>query len=264
MYVRLAFSVAAHLDAEILLIDEVLAVGDAPFQKKCIGTMGRFADRGRTVLFVSHNMTAVQALCQRVIWLNDGVLAADGAAGQVITGYLKTSSSTSREKTWPDGSKAPGNEHVRLRRAAVRPQTENGGDSITIRTPFTLEFDYWNLEPDSYLNLSVVLYNEQGVVVLVTAPVAEPLWHGKSFPVGLFRSVCFFPGDLLNDGTYRISLLVVKGETMIIYQLDDILEFDVLDDPDRRGRWYGKWVGVVRPDLKWTTELMPLQASDGV
>lgn len=256
MQVRLAFSVAAHLETEIVLVDEVLAVGDAEFQKKCMGKMGQVAGAGRTVLLVSHNLTAVQALCERAIWLEKGSIVADGPCGRIVSEYLKTFSTGSTEQVWDDRTKAPGTDKVRLHRAAVRPHGNQASQVITVATPFDLEFEYWNLEPECYLNLSVILYNEQGVIVLNTAPVKEGTWHGRPFPTGLFRSLCHVPGNLLNDGTYRISLLVVEKQAIVLSQHDDLLVFDILDEPDSRGLWFGKWAGAVRPTLDWKTDLL--------
>ena len=255
MHVRLGFAVAAHLEPDILLVDEVLAVGDAAFQKKCLGKMGEVTHEGRTVLFVSHNMLAVQGLCTRTIWLQDGKLVADDQTDRVISKYLDTGSSGVTANIWDDVNTAPGNDKVRLHAARVRPLDGSSSDPITIQTPFVMEFEYWNLEPGAHLNLSLLLYNEQGILVLNTGPVNEPVWHGKPFPKGLFRSVCHIPGDLLNDGTYRVELLVVKDQSVIIYQHDDTLTFSVHETAeDRKGAWYGKWPGAVRPNLQWSTE----------
>lgn len=256
MFVRLAFSVAAHLECEILLIDEVLAVGDAGFQKKCLRKMDRVTKEDRTVLFVSHNITAIQGLCSRVLWLEDGRIREEGHVGEVTSNYLKTFMSTLRERVWEDQSIAPGNEQVRLHRVLVRPESGTTSDSISVDTPFVLEFEYWNLEPEHCLNLSVLLYTIEGVLVLNTVPTREPEWHGRPFPVGLFRSRCHFPRALLNDGTYRVTLLVVKDQAVILHRNEDILVFDVMDSASLRGAWHGKWVGLVRPDLKWQTELI--------
>ena len=255
MYVRLAFSVAAHLEPEILLVDEVLAVGDAAFQKKCLGKMGDVAKEGRTVLFVSHNMVAVQKLCNRGIWLSEGKIMEDGKADRVVSSYMRQNLSALSEQVWDDRTVAPGNDKVRLRRASIRPGSGSNSDSITIRTPFVLAFEYWNLEPDAYLNLSLNIYNEQGLLAFNTAPVHEPEWHGRPFPVGLFLSECHVPGDLLNDGMYRVDLLIVKNQGLILYRHDAILIFDVRDEAEMRSDWHGKWPGVVRPSLRWITEL---------
>jgi lipopolysaccharide transport system ATP-binding protein len=256
MYVRLAFAVAAHLEPEILIVDEVLAVGDAAFQKKCLGKMGDVAKEGRTVLFVSHNMVAVQSLCSRAIRLQDGKAIEDGEAGQVVSDYLKTFSSSSTEQVWNNIDTAPGNEKVRLHRACVRPENGSASDPITIRTPLALEFEYWNLETNACLDLVLQLFNEQGILIIDTGPIHEPVWHGRPFPAGLFRSMCHVPGDLLNDGMYRLRLLVVKDQGIVIYQKDDILTFEMHDTPERRGGWHGKATCAIRPELLWSTELL--------
>ena len=255
MYMRLAFAVAAHLDPEILLVDEVLAVGDAEFQAKCLGKMGAVASEGRTVLFVSHNIVAVQNLCKRVIWLNEGKIHQKGPARDVVRSYLTTVSSVTTERVWDDPSTAPGNDKVRIHRVTARP-VDGSSESITIQTPFVLEFEYWNLEPDARLNLSLHLYNQQGTTILNTFPVHEPTWNGRPFPVGLFRSACHIPGNLLNDGLHRVLLLVVRDQATVILRIDDALVFNVLDAVERRGEWHGDWEGAVRPDLDWATEYL--------
>jgi lipopolysaccharide transport system ATP-binding protein len=257
MYMRLAFAVAAHLEAEILLVDEVLAVGDMDFQVKCLGKMNAVANDGRTVLFVSHNMAAVQTLCKRVISLHQGQILEDGQADKVVKKYLAAQSlSVTKESIWNDRSMAPGNDAVRLHRVRARPVDGSPSDPITIQTAFVLEFEYWNLKPDLRLNLSLHLYNEQNTTVFNTFPVREPDWHGRPFPVGLFRSSCYVPGNLLNDGLHRVLLLVVKDQGVVILSVDDVLVFDVLDSTERRGNWHGKWEGAIRPDLEWSTEYL--------
>src|SRR5262249_30391977 len=148
MYLRLAFAVAAHLEPEILIVDEVLAVGDAQFQKKCLGKMEDVARQGRTVLFVSHNMTALRSRCQHAIWLDAGSIVEQGPASRVIANYLQTASTSSNERSWPDIATAPGNEKVRIRAAHVRPVGDTQSDTITVRTPLEIEIEYWNLVPD--------------------------------------------------------------------------------------------------------------------
>ncbi|MBV8546208.1 MAG: ABC transporter ATP-binding protein, partial [Acidobacteria bacterium] len=121
MYMRLAFAVAAHLQPEILIVDEVLAVGDAAFQKKCLGKMSEVSQNGRTVIFVSHNMAAVQNLCSRVLWMAAGRVVEDGEPARVIGNYLKTTLTTMSQQLWADPVSAPGNDRVRVRRAAIVP-----------------------------------------------------------------------------------------------------------------------------------------------
>jgi lipopolysaccharide transport system ATP-binding protein len=257
MYVRLAFAVAAFLNPEILIIDEVLAVGDATFQKKCLGKMGEVASQqGRTVLFVSHNMTAIQSLCGRVLWMKDGKLHADGRPAEVVPQYLQTAFSPVCERTWDDPETALGNDKVKLHRASLRADTPRSQEPIDIRTPIVVEFEYWNLAPQTCLNLSVVVLNEEGMPIFNTAPLDEPTWHGNPFPAGLFRSSIKIPGDLLNDGTHRLQLYIVENQSVVLSRHDDLLVFDVMEPSGERENWYGKWIGAVRPKLEWSTELL--------
>ena len=257
MYVRLAFAVAAHLEPEILIVDEVLAVGDAQFQKKCLGKMGDVTKSGRTVLFVSHNMLAVQNLCTRAILLQEGRVAQNDLTERVVSNYLDAGAPQETERVWNLMSTAPGNDKVRLHAARVRPEKGSVSDPITVQTPFVMEFEYWNLQAGAHLNLSLHLYNDQGVHVFNTAPMYEPVWHGRPFPAGLLFSTCLVPGNLMNDGTHRIDLLVVQDQAYIVYSYGDILNFAVQEAAETRvGAWLGKWAGTVRPLLNWTTELV--------
>jgi lipopolysaccharide transport system ATP-binding protein len=250
MYLRLAFAVAAHLEPEILIVDEVLAVGDASFQKKCLGKMGEVARQGRTVLFVSHNLLAVEALCRRAVWLRAGQIAGEGLAGGVVSQYLRASATDIKERLWEDSTTAPGNERVRLRRASVRPSRGVPGDPIDVRTDFVMEFEYWNFDPGACLNLSLRVYNEQGIVVFNTVSRVDSV----PFAAGLYRDVCHVPGDLMNDGAYSIELLVVHDRSAVIYKHSDLLIFEVKDSIEGRGLWHGDWQGAVRPRLSWDCE----------
>jgi lipopolysaccharide transport system ATP-binding protein len=255
MFVRLAFAVAAHLDPEILLVDEVLAVGDAEFQKKCLGKMGKVAKEGRTVLFISHNMAAVQSLCNRALWLMEGKIEKEGFTPQVISQYLQSSFSTLTEQVWKEVTTAPGNEYIRIRRVSIRTEKASQTGTITMRAPFVIEVEYWNLIPDTYLDVTLHIFTDQGLVAFGTGTLHEPVWHGRPFPSGIFKSVCHIPGDLLNSGIHRVNVLVSKNNfSSLLYVHEDALVFEVLDSPESRGAWYGKLAGVVRPMLKWTTE----------
>lgn len=257
MFIRLAFAVAAHLEPEILLIDEVLAVGDAAFQKKCLGRMESGSRDGRTVLFVSHNMAALQRLCDRAIWLDRGAVVADGPAPEVVSSYLRTSFSPATERVWAAFAEAPGNDDVRLRRAAVRPSGGTVDDPVSVRTPVTLEFEYWNLKPGAAIGVTLHLLDDQGGLIFRSTSARDPEWQGRPLPRGLIRSSCVIPGDLLNDGSHTIEILFRKNEGLTVYQHDSLLTFDVLDDPERRGDCHGDWPGAVRPELAWSTAILP-------
>jgi lipopolysaccharide transport system ATP-binding protein len=256
MYMRLAFAVASHLEPEILVIDEVLAVGDVSFQRKCLGKMGDAAREGRTVLFVSHNMVAVQSLCTRAVWLEKGELHEDGKTSPVISNYLSATLAIPTEQVWEDIMTAPGNDQIRIRRASVRSAGNEASDSMTVSTPITIEFEYRNLVPDAYIHLSVVVKTQEGYTIFNTGSGKEPRWSGKPYPVGSFRSRFYIPADLLNDGTHRVDLYVVRNKSEVIFNFADLLVFDVHDVTESSGVWYGKWIGAVRPRLQWETEFL--------
>jgi lipopolysaccharide transport system ATP-binding protein len=262
MYVRLAFAVAAHLDADTLLVDEVLAVGDAQFQKKCLGKMDAAAHEGRTLLFVSHNITAVESLCDSVVWLEDGRTKQQGPASEVIAQYLKTSYDGLLERHWNRMEDAPGNSKIRLRSAQVNVLTHSPSKLITVRTSIELRFEFWNLVEGAILNLSLLVSNELGTPLFATGPIRELRWNGRPFPRGLFRSGCVIPGGLLNDGQHRVELMVIENGSVCIYKHDDILAFDVSDDASIRQHWFGKWIGAVRPELDWQTERLEIASEN--
>jgi lipopolysaccharide transport system ATP-binding protein len=258
MYVRLAFAVAAHLEPEILFVDEVLAVGDVSFQKKCLGKMDDVAKEGRTVFFVSHNMIAINSLCRRAIWLNSGATVEDGPAGHVVARYLAGSAESTglSEEVWDEVDSAPGNDMVRLHRVRIRPQEDSPSDSLTMQTPFVVEVEYWNLLADAHLHITLHLYTAQGLIAFTTGSVFDPVWSDRPMPAGLFRSVGFFPGNLLNSGQHRFVVLVVKDKSSVIYSHESRVSFDILDLRERQGTWYGTEPGVVQPVLKWKTEYL--------
>lgn len=251
MYVRLAFSVAAHLETEILLVDEVLAVGDAAFQEKCLGRMKHAAGGGRTVLFVSHNLIALQALCQRAIWLDKGEVIEEGHPTTVVSNYLAHVRTSRTEVFYESSADAPGNEFVRLRRASIRPISESGSGAITVRTPLLFEFEFWNSKPDMRLIFAFNLYNEYGILVLGTGTV-----DGRSYPTGLIRFSGQIPGDLLNAGVYRIEVFALTTPGDLDFTLPDLLAFEVTDSLELRGAYHGEWSGAVRPNIQWATEVL--------
>jgi lipopolysaccharide transport system ATP-binding protein len=264
MYMRLAFAVAAHLDPEILLVDEALAVGDAAFQEKCLGKMRDVAKGGRTVIFVSHHMAAVQQLCQRVFWLNQGRLVEEGEPGKVIAHYLDQTYTTWTTAEWPDLATAPGNDDVRLRKVLVRPLEGTHEDEITIRTPFVIECQYWNLRPNSVVAATFQLQNDAGSIVFEGRPTLERDWQGRPLPRGLFRERCFVPADLLNNGWHRLHVQIIRERGTLLHREDEALIFDIADDMQVRGGWWDEWPGATRPMLQWTTDLLAEDVDTGV
>lgn len=263
MQLRLAFAVASHLEPEIMLVDEVLAVGDASFQKKSLTRMGDVAGEGRTVLFVSHNMTAINSLCDRTIQLSDGEVVNDGKTSDVVAQYLRTVSESHSERVWKDPSTAPGNERIRLHGVRI---ISDGGitGEVDIDKNVSVQVDFWTLAPDIRNNyINIYLLDKSGNAVLSTAntPAAnlEPEeWFDRAHPAGLFRATCTIPGNFLNDGLYYISIYVVTlGPLSVEAQAEQVVSFTVFDTGVMREPGAGRnWDGVVRVRLPWHTEFI--------
>lgn len=250
MYVRLAFAVAAHLEPEILIVDEVLAVGDAEFQKKCLGKMKDVAGHGRTVLFVSHNMTAVQSLCRRALMMAGGEVIADDLVGPVVVRYLQTAQGSTEAKQWDDPKTAPGNDLIRIKGVRIVPSGGAANDLLTMQTPLRIETEFWALKVGAATHLTYHLLNDQGIVVLTSgcpSEVRQP---------GVYKAVCTIPGALLNSGGYFLKLLIVENENQVTYENDGIASFNVVDAAERSGAYMGREPGVVQPPLKWSKHIL--------
>lgn len=256
MYLRLAFAVAAHLQSEILIVDEVLAVGDAQFQKKCLGKMSEIRSGGRTILFVSHNLAAIQTLCSRALWVQEGRAIEDGQPAAVVADYLKTATMFVGERIWNSPSEAPGGDEVRLHAIRLIPEGDTSVELMNTGTPLVIEIQYWSLKSDTKLNLSMSVYNQEEICVFSSNSAGEQTWNDKPLPAGLFRTRCHIPGNMLNDGAYRVSLLVIKESATVVHREDDALVFEIQDNVEDRNGWYGRWDGVIRPKLYWSTELL--------
>lgn len=247
MHVRLGFAVAAHLEPEILIVDEVLAVGDAEFQKKCLGKMREVSrSDGRTILFVSHNMTAIRNLCSRAIILNNGTLVADGITEQVIKDYGAAAMQTNMRVMADTLQNAAGNDKVRVKRLEVLPDGEAPA-GITVHTPVRIEFEFWNQETDVPVNLSFHLYTASQECVFNVGSEARRLKKG------LYRGVCTIPAGLLNDNYYTVSMMVVGDRSNPLYHLEHAVSFEVMEDRPESG-WHGKWPGIIRPSLPFSLE----------
>ncbi len=251
MYVRLAFAVAAHLDPEILVVDEVLAVGDAAFQKKCLGKMGDVAKGGRTVLFVSHNMIAVQSLCARVVWLKSGRMVGDGPAADTVAGYLRGEQQTAWEHVWPEGPAAPGSSAVKLQRIRVSPEGAGAADQITMQAPFRVEVRYLVAKPGTVAHVTLHFYNQQGLVLFTAGSCSAAGWFMKAQAAGLYEAVCHVPAHVMNSGYHSIAVLLVEEGGRVTYQQPAVVGFDVVDAALREGGYMGREPGVVQLKLDW-------------
>jgi homopolymeric O-antigen transport system ATP-binding protein len=257
MYLRLAFGVAAHLEPEILLVDEVLAVGDARFQKKCLNKMQDVGQHGRTILFVSHNMPAITRLCDRVILLDEGRVLQDGASYQVVKTYLNSGLGTSAVREWSDLDRAPGNDIVRLR--AVRVRTEDGmvAEAVDIRRPVGIDLEYQVLQSGQVLVPGCRLFNEDGVHLFTTLDT-DPAWRQRRRPAGHYKSTAWIPGNFLAEGMCLVGAIVNSFDPPIVHvnELEAVAfqTIDSLEGDSARGNYAGRMRGVVRPLLKWDTQ----------
>jgi len=257
MYMRLAFAVAAHLEPEILLVDEVLSVGDASFQKKCFAKMEEIRHEGRTVLFVSHSMAAITRLCERTILIEEGEVSADGPSHQVVSFYLSSGNGTTAERIWPDPEKAPQGEVVRL--CAVRVRSVEGHliDTIDITQPLRVEMEYEVLKPGYILMPHFAFSNEEGMLAF-SAHDLDPVWRRRPRPTGLYVSTVWIPGNLLAEGTFFVGAGIdtIDPITFQFYEYDAVA-FQVNDSFERdsaRGDYTGEMGGILRPMLKWSTQ----------
>lgn len=259
MRVRLAFSVAAHLEPDILIIDEVLAVGDADFQQKCLNTMEDVGQSGRTVLFVSHNMKAVTRLCNRAILLEQGKIIADGPSARIVSRHLNSDLGTTGAREWSDPVDAPGGSLARLR--AVRVKTKDGvvSESFDIRKPILVEMEYDILESGHLILSHFGLANEQGQHVFISVDL-DPAWRGRPRPKGRYISTATIPGNFLNEGMLFVNGFMVTLNPIRVQFIErNAVSFNVVDslgDDTARGDYNKSMAGAVRPKLEWTTECL--------
>jgi lipopolysaccharide transport system ATP-binding protein len=258
MYLRLAFAVAAHLEPEILVVDEVLAVGDISFQRKCVNKMQDVGQQGRMVLFVSHNMPAVTRLCDRVVLLDKGAIIVDGPAHQVVNQYLRAGWGTTALREWPDSDQAPGNEIVRLRKVRVRTEEGQTREAVDIRRPVGIEITYDVLRPGHVLVPNFHFFNEEGIVAFIAS---DQNWKDRTRPVGHYISTAWIPGNLLSEGTLIVGAAISTMDPVTVHFYErDAVAFQVIDSlagDSARGNFAGPMPGVFRPLLHWTTQSNP-------
>jgi lipopolysaccharide transport system ATP-binding protein len=256
MYVRLAFAVAAHLESDILIVDEVLAVGDAEFQKKCLGKMDDVSHKdGRTILFVSHNMGMIHSLCNRAILLDAGSAVWDGQVSEAISRYYNSGKSSPFALDYSHLLCPPGDEYATLLEGRIEDENGKAVGEIDISVPFTIKMKY-KLKKDvpisPYANIHV--YNSQGQPVFITG-------SERRLPVnqaGIYEAICTIPGNLLNNDTYSIGLALTfthNGIHISFFEQNalTVTVHETIDETLEKGRngYSGAIPGAVRPKLDW-------------
>jgi lipopolysaccharide transport system ATP-binding protein len=259
MYVRLAFAVAAHLEPEILIVDEVLAVGDAEFQKKCMGKIQDVNKGGRTVLFVSHSMAAVSKLCQQCILLDGGRLKHFGPTDEIIPHYLKGGKQTDGVRTWDETVKNPYD--LRLKIRAMRILSPDGITTghVDIRRSFTIEVEYQILEKIPQFRIGLRFVTSDGTIAFTTSDSTDQSYETKQYATGYYKTSCSVPGNLLNEGFYSLTLSADVPFQKILFFEEGAGGFSVEQTGGVHARFPEKWPGVVCPHLKWQTQ--PIKTS---
>jgi lipopolysaccharide transport system ATP-binding protein len=254
MYVRLAFAVAAHLEPEILVVDEVLAVGDAEFQKKCLGKLESAGSEGRTVLFVSHNMGVVRRLCRKSILLEEGRLSTYGDTDEAISRYLSKGCEAYGVRTWPE---SPGDR----KRARVRPceirvvnSEQEVSGHVDIRQPFSIELKYRILSKLPMFRIALRLFTAEGILAFTAADSSSPEFSNKTNDPGLYLCRCTIPGNLLNEGRYYLTVSGDIPFQEVVFHEESAIGFWVEQTGGASSRFPEKWPGAVCPLLEWSTE----------
>lgn len=288
MYMRLGFSIAANINPDILIVDEVLAVGDTQFQNKCMKRMKEFLAQGGTVVFVSHAMGQVAHLCERCVWLDHGQLFFHGPTQETVGRYMVLVAEREEEefkrkhpnewkilqeeksqavepgavvgtmaiREWPEPANAHGNDMVRLSAVRVLGVKGQAADQHDLAQPVTLEMEFCVLRSGFTLNPVFHIYNEDGVCVINTSNLHDARWGARPYPAGIYRTRCTIPANLLNDGLYRVSAIVVCDTDTVVARQDAAVSFYMRDDGSGRGNYKGGWMGVIRPLLPWSIEPM--------
>ena len=256
MHTRLAFSVASHIDSDILIVDEVLSVGDYEFQKKSLDKISSISKQGRTILFVSHSLQAVSSLCDRIILLEEGRLIEDGKTQDVLKRYLGTTVKKKAFKTWTDLRTAPGNDFVKLNKVSIKDIDGKIKQNIDIRNNVEIEMEYRVLKSGISLYPSIEIFNETDIPVF-TSNDTEFKWNNQPRAKGNYISSVIIPGNLLSGGEYRVRTVIgtLKPYQKHISQFD-VVRFNIIDmqgTDTARGNYAGTIPGVVRPILAWKT-----------
>jgi lipopolysaccharide transport system ATP-binding protein len=257
MQVRLGFAVAAHLEPDILFVDEVLAVGDAEFQKKCLGRIEDIGASGRTVIFVSHSMPAMLRLCRRALLLDQGRVVTVGPTHEVVRAYLESDMGRSSERRW--ASMGPGDEVARIKSIRVIPTTGHAADEVDIRSPIDIEVEYWSEAPGvlrPFVNLH--FFNDEGICLFITGDSTNRAWSRTPRVRQTVRSTVRIPGNFLAEGRVIVTAAVSSINPTVVHAIErDAIAFQVVDRSTGdgvRAEWAEDWPGVVRPMLEWTVE----------
>ncbi|RJP48197.1 MAG: ABC transporter ATP-binding protein [Anaerolineaceae bacterium] len=256
MYLRLAFAVAAHLEPEILVVDEVLAVGDAEFQKKCLGKMGDVAQQGRTVLFVSHNMSAILRLTQEAIVLNKGQMLMRGPTQEAVDFYLSSGQMQAGERVWDADEIPAASQPFRPINLKIKNRSGKVVDTVRSTEPLTVEFEYQLDAPVTGLRIGFYLSTMRGEYVLTSFDTDAPDLFEKfdSRKAGRYISRAEIPADIFNEGRYSIGVNASSFGVRRYFMDENAIAFNVDISGAPGTQWPEPRVGPVRLRLEWKIE----------
>jgi lipopolysaccharide transport system ATP-binding protein len=259
MYIRLAFAVAAHLEPEILIVDEVLAVGDAKFQKKCLMKMQDVSsNEGKTILVVSHNMQTVLSLCNKSVLLSNGQIKKIGSSEEAARDYLNSGDRKTSFRIWSNANTFPGNDVVKLHSIKVIDKKGNSSENFKISEPIGIQMIYEVLK-EEILWQGYNFYNSEGINIFDSHNV-NTQWYREPHPKGKFTSTAWIPANFLAEGEIIVSCAIFNHQSHKIYFHEkDVIAFNIVDTYEAnsaRGDSVGRFPGMVRPLLKWESTLL--------
>jgi len=246
MTVRLGFAIAAHLEPEILVVDEVLAVGDAEFQKKAIGKMQDVSKgEGRTVLFVSHNMASIKVLCNKGVLLKDGSVHFAGEINDVVNTYIGENYMENPKIYFEDIANAIGNENIRIKLFEVNPVM---GSELNVESGICFKLQFYNNNPNIMLDATFELSTINDVVVFHSGKVLSP---DKDSKQGIYEVIFSLPPFLLNAGKYKMKLIFGENQRHVLWMCNDVLCFEIENTLTGQGYNMSTFPGIIKPQLNY-------------
>ncbi|HTA27415.1 MAG TPA: ABC transporter ATP-binding protein [Bacteroidia bacterium] len=253
MFVRLAFAVAAHLDSEILIADEVLAVGDAEFQKKCLGKMKDVTSEGRTVLFVSHSMPAVRSFCKTAVLLRNGSVSMTGNVDEVVKEYmLRGDDENQNIKTFSPPLHISNN--AKMYSLSIYQPGKSIVEPIAIDAPVIIEADIEISEvpPGKYYHITYIFKGDEGNILFISnSGMADNF--SIDF-IGRQKIQCFIPANFFNSGTFYVSFQFVENRNKVIIREEDVINLVLIEGERQLGSWMGHTPGFLKPKFEWKME----------
>jgi lipopolysaccharide transport system ATP-binding protein len=253
MYVRLAFAVAAHLEPEILIVDEVLAVGDFEFQKKCLGKIKDVSGLGRTVLFVSHNISAVKTLCTKGVMLEKGQVKEFGDLDKIIPLYFSTEQKTN---IWERTKSTQSYDGRDFRINTISAKSMNGSliTDFNISDEIKIEIETEVLQDNAYVGFSLVASDSEGTCLFGSLNNSEKNYYGKKMSKGMYTSTCILNGNMFNNIDLNFSLIVFGAQWTDSYVIENAIRLKGIDDGVLKADYHGNFGGFMRPKLDWNTK----------